>query len=675
MKQWLRFALVLLLLFPFTLLANDNDVMEWGEVPAEHWEILSFPEDDDAHSIILGDYGKTYIDRRMELVHERHIRVKILDVDRSGFTDISIPLYVGNRMQSINRVRAQTINQNPDGSERIERIRRRDIHSETSGDIETTSFAFPDLEPGSIVEYRYRIESRSITFLRPWEFQHSSPILKSDYQVLVPKEVSYLVFNRGYEAFDKNVMERESDNVLIPADMMPSESYTYYHWILRNAPAIRSEPYITTVSDYKNRVDFQLSGYYDRNGFYNNFLTSWDDVAEELSTSRDFGRQVSTNRRMRSEISELVDGLETDFEKAKRLYDFVASEVSWNGDFTIYADEGVSDTWSDLVGSASDKALLLITLLDEVGIEAHPVLISTRGNGKVEWRYPRVIQFNHVLVYASVDGADYILEPLMSEIPFGMVMPNSLNEGGLMINGKTAEILQIDALTGSVRDVRAIVQIDAEGKLKGTIQSKYSGYEGILNRLMVEESNEEEYFIEETLSDLPNTRIVDQSLLNIDDPDEIFETRLDIENDDYTLAAGDMIYLNPFFTNRISENPFTNPVRNFPIEYAYGVQNAYMTSIQIPPEYEVIEVPEAAVLRLSESTTFVMQAVSNPQNVQIVTRFVRADTNFPAQMYDDIREFYSDIAGVYNQQIVLQKRAPAESSAGNSDISDTGEDN
>gem|GEM_PF-1654675 len=658
MKKRLQLSLICALLFPLTLFANDNDEMEWGEVPPEHWEIISFPDDDEAHSIILGDYGKTYIDRRMELVHERHIRVKILDVDRSDYTDISIPIYVGNRLQQIQRVRAQTINLNPDGSERTERVRRRDVHSETSGDIETTSFAFPDLEPGSIVEYRYRIESRSITFLRAWEFQHSSPILKSDYQVLIPRELNYLVFNRGYEAFERNVMERESDNVVVPSNMMPSESYTFYHWTLRDAPAIRTEPYITTVSDYKNRVDFQLSGYYDQRGFYNNFLTSWDEVAEELSTSRNFGRQVSTNRRMRTEIAEMMEGLETDFEKAKRLYDFVASEVSWNGEFTFYADKGVSDAWSDRVGSATDKALLLITLLDEVGIEAYPVIISTRGHGKVEWSYPRVHQFNHVLVYTSVEGTDYILEPLMAEIPFGMAMPNSLNGGGLLINGDSAEILQIDALAGSIRDIRALVQVDEDGKLSGTIQSRYSGYEGILNRLMAENLEGEEFFLEETLTDLPNTRINDHSLINLDEPDEIFETRVAIENDDYVLAAGDMIYLNPFFTDRISENPFTNPVRNFPIEYAFGTQNSYMASIQIPPGYEVAEIPEDTVLQLTENTTFVMQALSNPQNVQVITRFIRAETAFPADMYEEIQEFYSNISAIYNKQIVLQKKTP-----------------
>ena len=41
--------------------------------------------------------------------------------------------------------------------------------------------------------------------------------------------------------------------------------------------------------------------------------------------------------------------------------------------------------------------ILLVSMLRDVGLEAHPVLISTRSHGQVVQVYPLLSQFNDVL--------------------------------------------------------------------------------------------------------------------------------------------------------------------------------------------------------------------------------------------------------------------------------------
>lgn len=641
--------------------------MEWGEVPESHWEITEFPDDDDAHSIILGDYGDTYISNRMEVIHTRHLRVKILDVDESDYTEFSVSVYTQGRTESLERIRAQTLNLNPDGSVDSERVRRREFHREESGNFETTTFAFPNVQPGSIVEVTYRIDSRMVPFLRPWDFQHSSPVLVSDYKALVPEELDYMAYMSGYEQFAQSSIDGRTGRVYGPANMFQSDSYTAYHWTLTNAPAIRSEPFITTVSDYKNRVDFQLARYRDGRGMVQNLISTWDDIAEELSGSRSFGREISSNRRMRREVLDMIDGMDNPLEIARFLYDYVAGEIAWNGSYGVAVNDGVSDAWEDKRGTSPEKALLLITLYEIAGIDASPVLISTRNNGKVQWDYPRIAQFNHVLVKVEIDGELYVLDPLFREIPFGMLMPSSLNGAGLVIKGKSASFVEIDAVVGSVKNTRAMFAVAEDGSISGSIVNRLSGYEGVVHRLMIQNQEPEEYFLEEMLSELPESVIDNHLFNNLDDADETLEARVDISNENYTIAAGDMIYLNPFFTERRDENPFRNPIRNFPVEYPYGVQNTYSVTIQIPDGYEIIESPEDRLLQLDNETMFVLQSLEHPNILQLMTRFIRTGTEYSPDVYDELRNYYNDIAEIYNEQVVIQKIPDVETSSSGGD--------
>jgi len=180
---------------------------------------------------------------------------------------------------------------------------------------------------------------------------------------------------------------------------------------------------------------------------------------------------------------------------------------------------------------------------------------------------------------------------------------------------------------------------------------------------MIQNQEPEEYFLDEMLAELPESTIDNHQFNNLDDAGEVLEARVDLSNENYTIAAGDMIYLNPFFTERRDENPFRNPVRNFPVEYPYGVQSTYSVTIQVPEGYEIIERPQDRLLQLDDETMFVVQAVEHPHLLQLMTRFIRSGTEYRPDVYDDLREYYNDIAEVYNEQVVIQKIPEGETSS------------
>lgn len=67
-------------------------------------------------------------------------------------------------------------------------------------------------------------------------------------------------------------------------------------------------------------------------------------------------------------------------------------------------------TWSRRYGDCKGKTALLLALLNELGIQAVPVLVSTVLGDGLDERLPMVGLFNHVLVRATVAGKTYWLD-------------------------------------------------------------------------------------------------------------------------------------------------------------------------------------------------------------------------------------------------------------------------
>lgn len=67
-------------------------------------------------------------------------------------------------------------------------------------------------------------------------------------------------------------------------------------------------------------------------------------------------------------------------------------------------------TWSRRFGDCKGKTVLLIAILNELGIEARPVLVNTESGDLVGDRLPTMEAFDHVIVEATIDGKNYFLD-------------------------------------------------------------------------------------------------------------------------------------------------------------------------------------------------------------------------------------------------------------------------
>lgn len=259
-----------------------------------------------------------------------------------------------------------------------------------------------------------------------------------------------------------------------------------------------------------------------------------------------------------------------------------------------------------------------------------------------------------------MQGETMYLDPMNRYIPTGLLHPQSLNGGGLVVKGRQASMVAIHPDLGSTRQVNAIISVDENGNANTQLQMRYNGYGAIVPRIIFENEEEEqdeiqEYFMNQIFRGLTNVDIDSYRVINLDNTDSPFEIRLMANVPDYSQKLDDMIFVNPFVGNFRQRNPFVRETRAIPVELNYGIQQNYTATISAPEGYVVHELPQNSTVRFGDNNAYVVQYANNGSNAQISVRFVRNEIWIDASQYAALKKFYTDIENLTNNQIVFRK--------------------
>lgn len=160
---------------------------------------------------------------------------------------------------------------------------------------------------------------------------------------------------------------------------------------------------------------------------------------------------------VRAKARELTAGLAGQREKIEALADFarrqvryVAVEVGIGG----YRPAAPQQVMERLWGDCKDKAVLLIDLLREVGIEAYPALIRLDPQGRVDREFASPYQFNHLIVAVPAEALS--------------LGPGAPVSGGYLFLDATQRIGGIDWLQPAIQDQEALVVRGGRGVLVRT---------------------------------------------------------------------------------------------------------------------------------------------------------------------------------------------------------------
>lgn len=614
---------------------TDSPITPFGQVSVAELKMKQCPFDSSAAAMILFDKGEAVMDISQGLTFRRHVRIKIFNKDAADQWATKV-VYYSKMEDSFIKFKASTYNLVNDkiietkvGDEGL-------FKGKFDKYTNQARFTLPQVVAGSIIEYTYTISSNELYGPPDWQFQYEIPVGWSEYQTFIP---SYFTFQEDLQGFYYPIKTKGKGD----SDVR----------ILSNIPAFKAEPSISSEENYISKLRLFVSEIWVPGQPVRKVIKSWGSIARGVYEG-DLGIQIRGSGFLKKIVEEQTAGIIEADKKVSKLYDFVRQNVSWNEFTDVIPDRPFKEVLDSKKGSSSEINAMLVSLLQKADIDASPVLIRDREDGEIKPFLPVFKQFNDLICMVKIGDKVMLLDATEPTLPQHVLPERCLNGEGLMIAKDYFEWIPLTSAK-SRKNVSCDLKLDDSGQLSGKVTYSRDGSFGMGVRKNYKAEGQEKYV--KALAESRSWEISKSTFENMDDAHNPAKEVHDLTIGNAAQATGSMIYLNPFFTERLEENPFRLEERKYPVDFGAPFDLVYMGKIEIPAGYVVEELPKAKAMALPEQGgryTFNLTTTGNV--ISVVSQMIINKATYTTEQYPLLREFYAQIVAKQAEQIVLKKQ-------------------
>ncbi|MBN2425857.1 MAG: DUF3857 and transglutaminase domain-containing protein [Calditrichaceae bacterium] len=638
---------VLLFLFSLMFFVYAEDIKEYGEVSPEYLNMTVYPEDTSAAAIRIFDIGLIDLryESRLEVVFTRHFQTKILKEKGKEHANVAISYWHKDHVTELD---AQIIY--PDG--RKIKVEKDNIFDEAEkGRYKVKKLTFPNVEIGAVLEVKYEITGKDIYELEPWYFHQSIPVIESEMIAQITPGFIYMVKKEN----DSNRLIVESkDKYYNRFSQKWDERYRYK---AENLPAIKNEPYISSLKNYKANINFQIESV-QFPGYYQVFIKDLQTLCNRL-----LEEQYDDFKKPGSKVKELVESLVTSDmnteQKSKVLFEYVRDNFDYKSGSGIYPQKDQEDILEEKKANDTEKNLMLMVMLRAADIEAKPLLISTTDHGLANPEIPFLSQYNRVILLVNVGNNHYLFDARDPWITYGQLPPTSLVKNALLVEKDNASFLDIPNVgLRSISIIESNLILSGSGKLQGSSQILAIGYGSRdYNSDLYEHKKMDKLVQEELAAHLDNFTVTESDSNLKAAPSDTFRTAFSFELGDYAELIDDEIYLKPGFYLGRNKNIFISEKRVFPVEFGYKRKTIETNYYTLPAGYAVTEFPEEVIIenKYFRYQRTIIPVQQNPMIVGFARQFEIKELVAPAEDYSIVKNDYAKIVDADQEIIIIKK--------------------
>lgn len=650
MIKKLSLTILIFFLIQFSIQGQTHSY-DFGKISIEELKENTQLEEE-AEAVVLFDIGKSYFISNggsLELYYERTTRIKILSEAGKKWAEVNIPYYQqGNINERVYNIEAYSYNIENEAVSKT-KFNTSNIYDEKINDRWTVKkFAIPNVKEGTIIEYKYTVKSQHIFNLNDWEFQWKIPVLYSEYEVAIPPFYEYSYLLQGWLKLDSYSSYETMDIQQLGATTFKSLVHKY---TMKDIPAFNDEEFITSVKDYIIKIDFQLSKVTNLDGSIKNIMTTWEDMNKDLMEHRNFGEYINRSRRHATRLFDIKDlSKKPEEERFNQVVQFVKKNYRWDERNSKYASKSVNKFTGDKFGNSADINLFTIGLLNAVGIEAKPIILSTRAHGKIRYDYPYAHFFNYVAILAKVNN-EYKLADATEILSLNNRIPiRGLNDMGLVVQKDVVEWVSMETQTPSQIKTNLHIKVTDNNTLHTNVSIEATEYDALIYRKNYSNNVQRIKEGEESLV----YSVIDSTIM-VKNHSEIKKPYiLTFEQTSVPEIVNDKMYISPLLGESITDNPLKQKERSYPIDITYPKIRSYQTSIQIPEGYEVDYLPSDLSIN-NQLLELNYQIEANEDTINISFYYYFKTSIYNSNYYSAIKAFFDEIVKKGNERVVLSK--------------------
>ncbi len=666
---------ITLLMILFVCQLTTAQDYKFGKVSKEELQEKFNPLDSSANATYLYKKRKTFFEYYQgdgfQLITEIHERIKIYNKEGFSYATKSINLYKSNSAnENLTSLKANTFNL-VNGKIESSKLKKDGVFkTEKNKFINETKFTMPNIKEGSVVEFKYRVKSPFYQNIEEFVFQHNIPIKKLEAIFEVPEYFDFKVNTKGFLMVvpitknrrgklaykNKISVNKNSDGDARQRYNAGEVEYTKkeYLYSLSNVIALKDEPYVNNINNYRASVKYELSYVKYPQEPIKYYSTTWEDVVKTIYKDTRFGTELKKSGYYENDVDALIGSISDPVKRIGLIYNFVKFKIKWNGYASKYTNVGVRKAYKEQVGNAAEINLMLTSMLRHAGLEANPVLVSTRHNG--------------IPLFPTREGYNYVVSSV--QLPTGIVLLDATNkygvpnvlpfrtlnwDGRIIKSDGSSSLINLYPKKKSVNLVSVMVSLDENGDIEGGIRTSKTNHKAMNYRASYLGTDKDQFLegLENKydgleVSDFKVKNAMDLSKPVIESYKFILESQADI--------IGDKIYFSPLFFLKTIENPFKLEKREFPVDFGYPSKSNYRVIIKIPEGYKVESLPESNGITLPDNLgKFKYVLSASRDNIQLVASTEINHPIIPALYYDGLKEYFKLMIEKENEQIVLTK--------------------
>jgi len=638
--------------------------LDLGKVTKKELEESIHPIDSSASAAFIFKKARTFFTysekNGFECVTKFSIKLKIYKKEGFSWANFEIPYYVGYEKLDDEKVyitKAFTYNLENSKIDK-QRVTSEGKFIEKVNDLwQTKLITFPNIKVGSILELEYELRSPNLSELPTFQFQYNIPVDYAQLQTEIPEFYIYKAIKSGYVNVTLNdVMEHTSISYNNKYNQVEYLGYQQIKTLYEVAevPALIEEDYVSNIDDYYGKIQQELQLIRFPKEEPKQIATTWESVAKSIYEDKEFGAELSKNNYFLNNLKQITDKTESKEERLKVIFEFVKNKMTWNGKYGYYTKKGVEVAFNESTGNVAEINLMLTAMLKMGGLEANPVLLSTRDNGVA--LFPNRSKFNYVIACVDLGEKQILLDATEKLASINCLPIRDLNNKGRLIK-KDGSSVEIDLMPkeSSIKSTNISASLDVSGQVSGQIRQHYMDYNALNFRKKYLGISRDNY-LEKLEKDDSGLEVENYEIKNESAINEPLTESYSFKNSNTVEIIGSKMFFSPLLHFAISQNPFKQENRQYPVDFAFPNKDKYQIVITIPEGYEVESMPKSVSIAMVDKLINFVYSISKSANQITISSSLDFNTSsIQSNYYDSLKEFFKVVIDKQTEKIVLKK--------------------
>jgi hypothetical protein len=543
------------------------------------------------------------------------------------------------------------------------------LEKDKEAKLQSKVFTLPDVEVGSIIEYRYATRNDDHAFEAPdWYIQGDLYLKQAHYmwyptaKELVNEKQQFIQTITWFPLLPEGAQVQRHD---IPrTTISPSEANQYFELTVKDIAPQPREEHMPPIDSYSYRVLFNFTAEHTAAEWWKEQGKDWSKRADSFA---------APNSDLRAATETVVAGAATDDERLKNIY--AAVMALENTRYTRERDQREDKAEGERIKTASDVLShkrgtpyqlteLFVGMARAAGFKAYLMRVPDRGDHLFTPSWLNMGQLNDMVAIVNVGGKEMFFDPGWRYVSYGHLAWEHTLVRGLRETDNGTDFSQ--TVGESYRENRtarvADLQMDAQGRITGKITVTYAGSAAVSWRHRSLSGDEESlhHALQRSLEDeIPKSLDIKMAgVKNLEDYEKPLEISYTVSGTLGTPTGKRLLLPMDLFT-AATPATFPHEKREQAVYFPYPqlVQDA--ERIKYPQGMTPEGVPPAEKFKYQDVEAYNVSVSVDATSFTTHRDRVQAETIVPVKDYASLRQYYSQFESKDKESVVLKVDAAA----------------